>query len=615
MKKLPSSFILPTSSFILLCAFSLFALAPLTAPGYFVFAHDARHSVYFLQMFDQSVRDGAWFPRWAADMVFGYGYPLWLILAPLPFFAGEAFHLVGFDFVSSVKIVDGLGMFLSALTMYLFASRILGRNAALVAAIAYEYIPYHLVDLYVRASQAELVSFVFPPLIFFGFHQLAATQKTKYIPIAALAYAGLILAHISMAAIWTPVIGAYLVFLLGVIASKAKQSLNSRVETPALQRTQSGAIVASSRKTLLAMTHHPHALRFTFYSFLSITLALALSAIFLLPVLFEQRYLTTNPLIGGFFNYRKHFLSASQLLSPFWGYGYAGENGNDQFSLQLGLLPVLFAVIAIFARATARRDVRNHITFFAFLTLVLIGAMLPLSAPLWEPVAGIIGFVQFPWRLLIVTSFTLAFLCGAALDAFVVRAAQPASATAWEPSPAVLAIILLFVTANYSYTSPQSTDAIFNYDTQMEFEVKYRELLGDTIWMEPGKRPESSPLVEQYLAGQGLQKAVGLGEGARVETIRHGGQSDDVRVDAIAPTRVMILTRFFPGWTATLDGAPIAIEPYGEQGLIATRDPVPSGTHILKLRFEDTAYRQLGAIVSALALVIAVVWLRRARTT
>jgi len=136
-----SSFILHPSSWLrffapfrasphfwILLAFSVFALAPLTAAGYFSQAHDARHSVYFLQMFDQSVRDGAWYPRWATDMVFGYGYPLWVLLAPLPFFAGEAFHLVGFDFVSAVKIVDGLAVLLSTLTMYLFASRVLGRT-------------------------------------------------------------------------------------------------------------------------------------------------------------------------------------------------------------------------------------------------------------------------------------------------------------------------------------------------------------------------------------------------------------------------------------------------------------------------------------------------------
>lgn len=558
------------SSFLLLLAFSAFALAPLTAPGYFVFAHDARHSVYFLQMFDQSVRDGAWYPRWAADMVFGYGYPLWLILAPLPFYAGEAFHLVGFDFVTAVKLVDGLGMFCSALTMFLFASRVLGRNSALLAAVAYAYIPYHLVDLYVRASQAELVSFIFPPLIFFGLYQLAATQNPRYVPITALAYAGLILAHISMAAIWTPVIGIYILFLLAQL---------------------SGFRLELARPTA----------RFALYAFLSIALSIALAFIFLLPVLSEQRYLTTDPLIGGFFNYRQHFVSLSQLLSPFWGYGYAGENGNDQFSLQLGLLPVLLALLAIFA---VRGKARNQVLFFAALTLALIVVILPVSAPLWEPVAGIIGFVQFPWRLLIVTSFTLAFLSGATLLAF------PYDLPDHGP---VLALILLFAAASYTYTAPQPTDAIFNYQSQMEFEVKYRELLGDTVWMVPGKRPETSPLVDQYLAGQGLEKAVVLEGNAQVATIRHGGQSDDVRVDAASPTRVQILTRYFLGWNATLDGAPIPIVPSGEQGLITTLDPIPIGSHILKLRFQDTPIRQIGAAVSFIALLITIIWLRRVK--
>src|SRR5512143_4129335 len=157
---------------VLLFAFSVFALAPLTAPGYFIYGHDARHSVYFLQMFDLSMRDGAWYPRWATDMVFGYGYPLWIILAPMPFFIGQALHVVGFDFVSAVKAVDGLALFFSSLAMYLYASRVLNKNAGLVAAVAYAYVPYHLVDLYVRSAQAELVSFVFPPLVLWAFHQL-----------------------------------------------------------------------------------------------------------------------------------------------------------------------------------------------------------------------------------------------------------------------------------------------------------------------------------------------------------------------------------------------------------------------------------------------------------
>jgi len=569
-----SSFILHPSSLLFL--FSLFALVPLTAPGYFIYAHDARHSVYFLQMFDAVLRDGAWYPRWAADMTFGYGYPVWLILAPLPFFVGEAFHLVGFDFVSAVKIVDGLALICSALTMYLFASRVLGKNAGLVAAIAYVYIPYHLVDLYVRAAQAELVSFVFPPLVCWAFYELAMTRQPRYILLAACAYAGLILAHVSMAVLFTPIIGLYILFV--VMTESTRQKAEGRKEE-----------LFSAFRLLLS-------------AFWAIALALGLAAIFWLPVLFEQKYLTSDPLIGGFFNYRKHFLNANQLLSPFWGYGYAGENGADQFSLQLGLIPVLLAIVALWAITKTRGAIRAHIALFAAIVGVIVFAMLPISAPLWEPFAAVIGFVQFPWRLLIVTTFALAFLSGAALHAFAEDAHDLTSA---------LAIGLIFVAASYAYTQPQFTDAVFNYQTQMEFETKYGELLGDTIWM-TGERPQDSPLVAQYINGEKLQKAIALDEGATVETIRYGGQSTDLHVSANAPTRVLIYTRYFPGWMATIDDQRVEPEPYGDQGLILVR--VPAGSHVVRLRFEDTPIRQIGVVISVLSLLIVagmVFWLRR----
>ena len=553
----------------LILAFCAFALLPLTAPGYFIYAHDARHSVYFLQMFDQSVRDGAWYPRWAADMVFGYGYPLWLILAPLPFFVGEVFHLVGFDFVSAVKWTDGLALFGSALTMYLFAARVLGKNAGLVAAIAYAYIPYHLVDLYVRAAQAELSAFVFPPLVCWAFYQLATTRRARYIAAAALAYAGLILAHISMAALFTPIIGAYLALLF----------FTHQAATPARFTFRVWRFSFS-----LASLLQPVA---------ALWLAFGVAAIFLVPVLFEQKYLTSDPLIGGFFNYRKHFLNANQLFSPFWGYGYAGENGNDQFSLQLGLLPVLLTFAALWALPKMRGALGAHTLFFAGVVAAIVLAMLPMSAPVWEPFAAIVAFAQFPWRLLIVTAFALAFLCGAAVHALADDARDLAP---------TLALVLLFVTTNYAYTQPQHTEAVFNYQTQMEFEVKDRELLGDTIWM-TGERPHDSPLVEQYVRGEKLQRAVALDPGALVETVRSGGQSVEARVEASAPARILFYTRYFPGWRATLDDQPLQIEILDEQGLITVT--VPAGVHVVRLRFGDTPARQIGAAISAVSVLIA----------
>ncbi|HZQ09943.1 MAG TPA: hypothetical protein VFD70_25430, partial [Anaerolineae bacterium] len=212
--------------FILL-AFATLLAAPLTAPGYFIFAHDARHTVYFMQMFDAALRDGALFPRWATDMVFGYGYPVWLILAPLPYYAAESFHLVGLDFPSSIKAVEALAWFASALGMYGFVSRIMGKDAGLVAALAYLFVPYHIVDLYVRGAMAEFLAFVFPPFILWMIYEIFATdgapqdnangmprrRRAVYVPLAALAYAVLILTHISMAVLFSPVSGGYILVL------------------------------------------------------------------------------------------------------------------------------------------------------------------------------------------------------------------------------------------------------------------------------------------------------------------------------------------------------------------------------------------------------------------
>ena len=58
---------------LLLLGLSLFAAAPLLAPGYFYGAHDGRHSVFFARMFDEAIRIGALWPRWAMQHNQGCG--------------------------------------------------------------------------------------------------------------------------------------------------------------------------------------------------------------------------------------------------------------------------------------------------------------------------------------------------------------------------------------------------------------------------------------------------------------------------------------------------------------------------------------------------------------
>lgn len=560
--------------FILL-AFATLLAAPLSAPGYFIFAHDARHSVYFMQMFDAALKEGALFPRWAADMVFGYGYPLWIILAPLPYYGAEFFHLLGLDFPSAIKAIEAVGWFASALGMYLFASRVMGKNAGLVAAVTYLYVPYHIVDLYVRGAMPEFLAFVFPPFILWGIYQIFSTRRFYYVPLTALAYAGMLLTHVQMSVLFSPVIAGYILVLW--LADPKPQTTDN--QSPSIVRRPSSIVRSHS---VISTLHSP------LFASVGILWGVALAAVFFLPVVFEQRYLTADPLIGGVFNFRLHFVNLSELISTFWGYGYAGINGNDQFSLQLGIVPLCLGVIAVLT--VKRRDpVSAQIFYFALVTICAVLAMLSISLPLWELAAPIVAFTQFPWRILFVSSFALAFLAGASL-----RALNPQFAF-----PGAVGISLLVALALFPHAQPQYTEAQFNWTTLMDFQTKNGELLGDTVWVQ--KRPTSSPLVEQYYAGNITTKAIVLEGDARIDLVENHSQGTVVRVNAATPSRLMFYTRYFPGWMATVDGSSVPVGPSGEQGLL-TLD-VPAGTHTVATHWGTTAPRLVGGAISLISFI------------
>ena len=103
---------------LLLFALTLPALAPLLSPGYFYDAHDGRHSVFYLIQFDASIHDGAWWPRWAMHHIQGYGYPTFLIQAPLGLYLGEVFVLLGAGFTMAAKLSWVVGTLAGAWGMY-----------------------------------------------------------------------------------------------------------------------------------------------------------------------------------------------------------------------------------------------------------------------------------------------------------------------------------------------------------------------------------------------------------------------------------------------------------------------------------------------------------------
>ncbi|MFN8458096.1 MAG: hypothetical protein U0401_26170 [Anaerolineae bacterium] len=609
----------------LIVVLSLFAWAPLLTPAYFFNAHDARHSVFFLVEFDQTFRDGYWWPRWSPDFAFGYGYPLFNMYAPLAFYAAEIVHLLGFGFTTSIKIMYVLATIGAGLGMYGFAKRLFGPAAGVLAAIVYMYAPFHLVEIYVRSAYAEFVALALIPFLFWAFTDLVVVPTgcaqdfrrmlrrvgaglaplpvgqprglplplrppaptLRRVAVAGLLYGLLALIHHTTFFTFSPFLMAYLLFL---IIKKARSNYQSLI-TPSLL-------------TALASL-----------------LGLALAAIYLLPVIMETKYIKIEQWTSGSYNYLQHFVYFTQFFSPQWGYGYAGAGLADDFSFQLGIVVVALAFFALVNMLTRPIDERGVALFFFAATLVVIFLMSPLAEPVWR-VIPIATLVQFPWRLLGMSAFTLAVVAGSLLSqvsSIRCRVSsveyQVSSVKSQESggshsqftihnSPLTIILLLIIILASFPYTLPQYTDipdwaetplAVINWD---------RASIVDRVGMVAAtqEQPQTSPMEQQYLRGEPLT-AAGLSQGqGMVETLHRGGASTQVKVTAAEPVTLQFYTYDYPGWQVYLAGQPIPHRAEPPYGLITV--DLPAGEHHLRLQMESTLPRTIGAIISGLALLI-----------
>ncbi len=571
---------------------SLPVIGPLLQPGYFWGGHDARHSVYFLYEFDRAIQDGVWYPRWSPDFAFGYGYPFFNIYGPLSSYLGEAFHLSGFDIVTSVKLVFGLSALLSGMTMYLFARRLMGTDAGLIAALTYVYIPYHLFDLYVRAALAESVGFIFLPLALWGFYEAMTAPRLVALLGGALAYALLMFTSNLLALLFTPILGLYVLYDLGltIYENPNAKTLKNKLLSPAFV----------------------------------LILGLGLSAIFWLPALLEYRFVRVDQWVGGRFAFGKDFVELFQLFSPRWGFGTSIPGPDDQLGFQLGLTAtVLFIFSFIAVPKLSHLPLRHTMYFFQVVTLVVIFLMVPLSYPVWKALP-LSNFAQFPWRLLVVVAPFISLLAGT-----IVAVENKSVPTSYQ----VVVLASLIILSSYPYIQaevrePKPTEGPISQAALFRFQQSSDEMTGQTAWTQ--EIPNWSTLAEQVIRGGKIttkvnytalptDNSVGV-YSMEMDSVHEllwvGANKDGQTVTFFIP--------YYPGWQAyiyedmgphngNLDkavGAVTRVGPLVEQPTIHTTPregwlvvSIPKGSHFLEIRFQDTIVRTVGHWISILSIL------------
>lgn len=340
----------------------LFFLFPLFHKGFYE-SHDGENHVARFGAYFKSVNDGQFPPRWASDLNYGYGSPLFLFFYPLPGYVSVLFHSLGFELEDSFKIIAGVSFLLGPIFFYLWAKEFLDKKSAFFSAFLYGLAPYHFLDIYVRGDIGEVLSFVFIPLVFLMIEKNIKKPKIIYILLGGLFYGLLILSHNILSLMFSPIFLVY-VFI--------KTQDKTRLKT----------------------------------CFILLVLGLLASLFFWMPALLEAKYLSPQTYIKGW--YENHFPTIIKLISPQWGFG-SEVNSLNGLSPQLGVVPVFLFVFSFFL-IKKMKDKKVILFWYGIFFMSLFMAT-SLSSFVWDRILFLQQF-QFPWKFIALSSFSLSVIGG-----------------------------------------------------------------------------------------------------------------------------------------------------------------------------------------------------------
>ena len=509
--------------------------------------HDALEYLPRVIEFHENVRHGILFPRWAPDLSSGQGQPLFLFNPPFFYYVSELFHLFGFSFVAAMNAACLLLIAAAAASMYLLGRWFFGSAGGAIAALAYVYAPYFLVDLYVRTAFAEFSAFPFYPLALYGFARHATERRRRHLIVGIVGYAGVWFAHSPAALLFSPLLGAFILFL-------AWRERSWR---------------------LLAM--HVAAC----------AVALLIAACVWLPALEEAVDTHANLLVEGPLRYSNHFVYPWQFFANGWGYGVSIPGDQDGMPFSLGWAQLLLGTIAAVAIARWETDAwKRWIAFFAGAAFVLCFLMTQRAHAVWDKFPQV-QYVAFPWRLLAPVTCCLALLAAA------VTLALARLPERWRGA-AFAACIAAIVLSGVPHAKPASYLSI-DLRQWTPHEIAAHGVIPATFdTFEPrwvNERPVyrgDAPLVTR---GAATASVVRRDPDTYVASIRAQSECD-----------VELPVAYFPGWHLRLDGVEQPADSVTPMGRM--RLTVGAGTHTVDAWFERTPLRWGADLASIAALLV-----------
>jgi hypothetical protein len=519
---------------------------------------------------DHLTRQLVFLPRWAPDLLYGYGYPLFDFVPHLPYYVTEVLHLMGPSLVHSTLLSFGLSLLASGVAMHFFVKDSFGTNAGLLAAVAYMYAPFHLYDVLFRGHLPGAWAMVFYPLVLWSVSRLIGRGGVPWFASTSLAYAACLLTHNPANFIFAPFLLCYAVVL---VLSRPSSRIRSLIRVG-----------------------------------ISILLGVGLAACFWLPALWDRQFIQIARMVTSLdLDYHSHFITISELLAP----PRMAEVGlmNPGIPNTLGTVLVALAILSLAALWRLRqRDERAQLIVALCGVAAVAFIVSPQSAIVWESIA-LMKYLVFPHRFLRLGSLLVAVLCGAAVSLFASRhkTFSPSFVVTLVSAGAVVVSAFPLLYPPYYRDQPLNP----SFAEMMEFERR-TGTLGTTsfgeylpVWVE--WIPNTSPLEQLYKSSAEVDRLdrTTLPEGTRITNADYGPTSMTVALDAPQAFEATFQLLYFPTWRAYVDGRETPITPTPGQGLVQLT--VPAGEHAISIRLQDMPIHTLAKVVTAASLLLLVV--------
>jgi 6-pyruvoyl-tetrahydropterin synthase related domain len=497
--------------------------------------HDVEFHLYsWLEVLSQW-KLGIVYPRWAAFANFAYGEPRFIFYPPASWTLGAALSAI-FPWTLAASIYIWLALLAAGVSMFLLARQWLDRRDATFAAVLYAVNPYHLVIVYWRSAFAELLASSLLPLLLLLL--LRADEKGRRITV----YLALLLASSWLINAPAAVMIHYSLALLILVV--------------AWQRRSPRVLLVGA---------------------VAVVLGAALAAVYLLPAIYEQKWVTIAQAVSAGSRPQDSFL-----------FIHTTDQDHDAFNHLISWIAVSEILLTI-AGAWAARGwrSRNRTLWYSLVTWAAACSVLMLSITngLWR-ILPKLEYMQFPWRWMLCLGIPFALLTVLGVRRWTVRVAF------------YLALLAVLVFGWRHFQPPWWDNAgdLREMQDNMDSGEGYE---GVDEYTPVGADPSAVSKDARSVAVDGPSHAA----------IRVSQWTPEFKLftaEMSAPDNLALRLFNYPAWRVNVNGR--EVQPSTREGTGQMLVPVEAGANQVQINFVRTCDRAAGGWISLLALVLAFVW-------